>query len=258
MHSQAAPASGGLAMVTWLPNVLPAELDGVAATLRDSADTLYTQVCVTGDGDGFVAESYSPSGHPIQFCGHGALAAAWVMLTDHKPEAPVLDFRNRQQSWQARRVDSGFADIALTYARPEPLACAVPDFAEACLGSRPIAAAEVGSATDYLILEFADAQTVQSIEPDILAISAASQRAFIVTARANSDEPACVLRYFAPQYGTPEDTATGSAAVQLAAYWATRFGAEKFTAQQLSAQGATMQLRCHGEVVELAARVEYG
>ena len=258
MHSAAAPASGGLAMVTWLPNVAPAELDGVAATVQDSADTLYTWVCVAGDGDRYIAESYSPSGHPIQFCGHGALAAAWVMLTEHNREAPVLSFSNRQQSWQARRVDSGFADIALTYARPEPLACDVPGFAEACLGSKPIAAAEVGAATDYLILEFADAKTVQSIEPDIMAMSAASQRAFIVTARANSDAPGCVLRYFAPQYGTPEDPATGSAAVQLAAYWAPRFGVDEFTAQQLSTQGATMQLSCHGEVVELAARVGYG
>jgi len=258
MHSAAAPDSGGIAMVRWLPDVLPAQLDAVAPTLQIPADSSATVVCVTSDADHYWAESYSPAGTPIEFCGHGALAAAWFMLHEHKPDAPALRFINRQRTWQARRAASDVADIALTYARPRPLECEVPDFVEACLGSKPLAAAEVGADTDYLILEFSDAATVQSLEPNADAITAVSQRAFIATARADDDKPACVFRYFAPQYGDPEDAATGSAAVQLAAYWSPRLNVEQFTARQLSRQSATMQLTCHDDVVELSALVGYG
>jgi predicted PhzF superfamily epimerase YddE/YHI9 len=134
----------------------------------------------------------------------------------------------------------------------------VPDFAEKCLRKKPVAAATVGSANDYLILELADANAVRLAEPDIAAMTAASRRAFIVTARTDDTEPACVFRYFAPQYGAPEDDATGSAAVQLAAYWAPRMAATRFPARQLSAGGATMVLSCQGDTVELAAHVGYG
>ena len=72
-----------------------------------------------------------------------------------------------------------------------------------------------------------------------------------------ADGPGCVFRYFAPQYGSPEDAATGSAAVQLAAFWSPRLARERFTAVQLSPEGARLQLACGAESVDLMARVEY-
>lgn len=258
MHDAILPASGGMALVHWCPDVPAEELDEFAASMRNPIATLYTSVCVTQDSGHYVAECYSPDGSPIRFCGHGSMAAAWVAFNEHDPDAAVLKFANRQQSWRARRVVTGEADIALTYARPDPQSCAVPDFAEQCLQSKPVAAATVGSDADYLILELSGADAVKLAEPDVAAIAAASRRAFIVTARTDGVEPACVFRYFAPQYGVAEDDATGSAAVQLAAYWAPRFAAQRFTARQLSAAGATMRLSCHGDAVELAAHVGYG
>jgi hypothetical protein len=46
--------------------------------------------------------------------------------------------------------------------------------------------------------------------------------------------------------------------VQLGAYWAAEFGAERFSARQLSAGGALMQIACRDGSVELSARVAYG
>ena len=56
---------------------------------------------------------------------------------------------------------------------------------------------------------------------------------------------------------TPEDAATGSAAVQLAAFWLSRLARERFTAVQLSPQGARLQLACGVDSVDLMARVAY-
>jgi predicted PhzF superfamily epimerase YddE/YHI9 len=258
MHNALVSDSGGLAMVHWMPDVAAVELDAVAATIQASAHNDDTLVCVTTESGEYIAESYSPTGKPIQFCGHGALAAAWVVMNEHAPDESVVSFSSHRHKWTARRADFDVADVALTYARPEPLECPVPDFAEACLGGKVIKAAKVGADTDYLILELADAAAVKSARPDAAAICAATQRALIITARAQELSSGCVFRYFAPQYGDPEDAATGSAAVQLAAYWGPDLKMPRFKAQQLSLQGATMQLTCQSEMVELAARVGYG
>jgi predicted PhzF superfamily epimerase YddE/YHI9 len=254
------PAAGGSAAVRWLPDVPAEQTRAVAESLLAQQHRgAHTTVYVAGAAGRYVVESYSPSGARIQFCGHGALAAAWVVFNEHEPAANELDFANANRSWQARRSADPTADIILSYERPNPIACPVPDFVEACLGVRPVAAAEAGSSTDYLILELADAHAVRQLKPDYIGLAGVTERSVIATARTQLDDaPACVFRYFAPQYGNPEDSATGSAAVQLAAYWHPHLQCAQFTALQLSLRGALVRLTCSGDKVELAARVGYG
>ena len=103
-----------------------------------------------------------------------------------------------------------------------------------------------------------DRDAVEMLQPDHAAIAAATRRALIVTAWSpEKSGPACVFRYFAPQYGNPEDPATGSAAVQLAAFWALRRGVTRLSAAQLSDEGAYVRLGCNAGTVDLAARVGY-
>jgi predicted PhzF superfamily epimerase YddE/YHI9 len=255
---------GGLARVHWCPDVPATKLSARAEMLLGGHEHRdHVAVLLAGAMGHYVAESYAPDGRRIQFCGHGALAAAWVALQELEPDAQSIAFRNEQFSWQARRDDSAAGCIVLAYPRPPQVACAVPEFSATCLGDQPVAAAMVGGESDYLILELASAQAVQELQPDFLAIVAATERALIVTAAqtfatGSGDKLGCVFRYFAPQYGNPEDAATGSAAVQLAAYWSPRINVANFLAHQLSPQGAWMQLGCHANTVELAGRVGYG
>lgn len=255
---------GGLARVHWCPDVPATKLSARAEMLLGGHEHRdHIAVLLAGATGHYVAESYAPDGRRIQLCGHGALAAAWVALQELEPDAQSIAFRNEQHSWQAWRGDSAAANIALVYQRPVPVVCAVPEFAVNCLGCQPVVAANVGDEYDYMILELASAQAVQDLQPDFAAMRTATARALIVTATetfatARGEQLGCVFRYFAPQYGNPEDAATGSAAIQLAAYWSPRFKAEHFTAHQLSVQGAWMQLGCHADTVELAGRVGYG
>lgn len=263
MFDASGAAAGGLANVHWLADVPPNELLTTAeARLAHGAVTDCVQVFVAGSDGRYVAESFTPAGRRIQFCGHGALAAAWVMFDQHEPDAATLTFSNELQSWQGQpssddSSDEG-SDITLIYKRPLPTDCAVPGFAVTALGVQPLSAAKVGGASGYLLLELPDADAVRALRPDYGAISAATDRAVIITAQTMYNrEPACVFRYFAPQYGTPEDAATGSAAVQLAAFWSPRLRCERFTAVQLSPQGAILQLGCAGDEVDLKAQVGY-
>ena len=269
-------AAGNLAEVYWLGELLPRQLPrqlpkqlpkqlqeqlmAVAEQkLRSLTQPVGTFVFVTKCNDGYIAQGFSADGRAIQFCGHGALAAAWVVFNECEPNADHIHFSNALHSWEALRADQPDADISLIYKQPDPTECAVPGFAQACLGAEPIAAAKVGSAADYLILELSSAAEVQHLRPDFPAIVAATQRALIVTARdQNQALPGCVFRYFAPQHGNLEDTATGSAAVQLGPYWSKRLNSAQFTAHQLSKDGGWMQVTCKGAKVELAARVAYG
>ena len=258
MHT-AVPDSGGVANCHWLGDVSPHEIQLSAEKFFASgAAGDCTQVFIAADEDRYVAESYTPEGLRIRFCGLGALAAARLVFDQYAAGAAVLEFANAEQSWQARRSSSGDSDITLIYKKPSSLDCAVPAFAAAVLGAQPLSAAEAGGSSGYLLLELTDASAVQALQPDFSAISAATSCALIVTAKAmHADGFGCVFRYFAPQYGSPEDAATGSAAVQLAAFWSSRLERERFTAVQLSAQGARLQLGCGGDSVDLTARVEY-
>ncbi len=248
MHG--ADAAGGRAQVERV-DTAAAELDALALQTDSAGEVL---VLISGaDGD-YRAESYQADGTPIQFCGHGALAAAFAVLADPEPTAGELRFCNRRHAWRARKADADTADITLSFAAPAVTACAVPDFAAAVFGNMPVAAAAVGDDSDYLVLEFTAAADVRALAPDFAALTPATRRAVIATA---ADNDGIVFRYFAPQYGQPEDAATGSAAVQLAAYWAPKLRQARFSARQLSAAGAVMQLGCHTGVVELSARVAY-
>ena len=254
-------AEGGRAQVRLLSAGVTEEAAevAIASAMNDSAVDCVA-VFIAGVAGHYRAEAYHPDGHAIQFCGHGALAAAFHVYSNVETEALEMKFFNRRHQWIARRAEAADADITLIYTLPHLTRCSVPAFAQPVMHISPVNAAELGGAQDYLVLEFASPADVRDLAPDFVALSAATSRAVIATARDDDSgsRAGIVFRYFAPQYGQPEDTATGSAAVQLGAYWAECFDAACFSARQLSAGGALMQIRCQGDAVELSARVAYG
>lgn len=219
---------------------------------REATPADCVQVYIVPDNGELFAESYGIDGKRIQFCGHGALAAAWVAFNEYAPDATHLNFASSTQSWQARRLDN---DVRLIYRRPFARSRAIPDFAGPVLGAQPSAVAEMGGDAGYLVVQLPDAKAVQLLQPDLQALAAATDRAVIVTACESDTD--FVFRYFAPQYGNPEDQATGSAAVQLAAYWGSKLPTSRFHVQQLSDHGAEMWVVCKDNAVELTARVAY-
>lgn len=60
-------------------------------------------------------------------------------------------------------------------------------------------------------------------------------RRVIISAPSNSYD--FVTRFFAPNYGIPEDPVTGSAFTRLAPYWSNRLGKTKLFAKQVSSRG---------------------
>jgi hypothetical protein len=135
----------------------------------------------------------------------------------------------------------------------------IPQWAAVLVNAEPACAATAGAGDGYRVLEMpADCDIAMLPSPgDELA--AHTRRSLILTRQVN---PATSLqgetiqyRYFAPQYGSAEDTATGSAMRVLAAYWQRRGAGNALRALQRSAQGGWLLSRIDGDRTWVGGRV---
>lgn len=197
---------------------------------------------------------YSPTGQAIQCCGHGLLAAAYRWQTYLQTTEVSLQMNNSQvRSWHEDDT------IWLSFNRIPTSTCPVPSWVADVFPAQnpPIAAATCGDEQRYLVLQWPDNYNLKQLAQPLDCLSRYSQRALICT----SSQPsvgidAIQLRYFAPQYGVPEDTATGSAMRVLASYWSPRFNS--LTAQQCSLVGGFLQARLTTDYTHVGGRCRTG
>ncbi len=103
-----------------------------------------------------------------------------------------------------------------------------------------------------MLVVFDDERTVREISPDFLLLARGEQRGTIVTAPGNDCD--FVSRFFAPNFGVPEDPVTGSAHCVLIPYWSRRLGKKKLHARQISKRGGELFCEDHGERVTIAGK----
>lgn len=207
----------------------------------DPAPTADVTRCATwpaGPGRAGV-NCWGPTGEPIQCCGHGLLSCAslWArhgansgVLLAGELEIPYL--QSGELAWLA------FPPLA-------PTDTDAPAWATHVLGRAPVNTAIAGPEQGYLVLEAPADTCLDNVTPPSEVLCANTLRALILTCRANTSRYGEDIhyRYFAPQYGSPEDTATGSAMRVLASYWRRRGMGEELSALQCSAPGGWLQSR---------------
>lgn len=134
----------------------------------------------------------------------------------------------------------GFPDL-------ETRPVAIPPWVNGLLGQTPRHAAIAGPEGGYLVLETDPDCELATLPPPGDALAAHSRRSLILTRRVTAGDARCgeniQLRYFAPQWGNPEDTATGSAMRVLAAYWQQRGAGDALRALQCSRDGGWLLSR---------------
>ena len=120
----------------------------------------------------------------------------------------------------------------------------VPTWADSQFSAKAIAAANAGPDNGYQILEWPLNFPLASLPTPGAILTQHTQRALIVTC---AIDPATALlgeniqyRYFAPQHGVSEDSATGSAMRVLASYWQQRGLGDVLTAYQNSDAGGLL------------------
>jgi predicted PhzF superfamily epimerase YddE/YHI9 len=83
-------------------------------------------------------------------------------------------------------------------------------------------------------------------------VSKAESRGAIITAPGRNAD--FVSRYFAPQYGIPEDPVTGSAHTMLTPYWSKKLGKKELTAIQLSPRKGHLKCTDLGDRVDITGK----
>jgi hypothetical protein len=135
-------------------------------------------------------------------------------------------------------------------------ACRVPHWVAQFFAIAPWRAALAGGDDGYLVLEWPEGFDLRTLPIPPYALRRRTQRAVIATARDTSSSATNItLRYFAPQHGVPEDTATGSAMRVLATYWMNRELNDQLCAWQCSEYGGELYSQVRGNKTWIGGRV---
>lgn len=197
------------------------------ATMLAYSNATQDTCCFTWNSDNVIEVRCYRRGQYITFCGHGLLACAnlWKQLTA-VPSTTIeeVTMRTRDQEYSALwRGGKVWLRAPRIYCETTEL----PDDIEKWFDVTPERSALAGDG--YRVFEFSPGIDIANIRVNIERL-ANEDRAIIVTqamedAQTEQDgdldnKPwSYQLRYFAPQFGIEEDSATGSANAVLADYW---------------------------------------
>lgn len=160
---------------------------------------------------------WTATGQLIQCCGHGLLSAAAAWRDNWTDQGELL------MNGSFIACEFRGPDIWLGFPRLNTETCTVPHWATTLFGSTPVAAAQAGAADGYLIIAWPQNSDLSALASPGATLAAQTPRAVIATCAVTPEEAtfgeSIRYRYFAPQHGVDEDSATGSAMRILAAYW---------------------------------------
>lgn len=109
----------------------------------------------------------------------------------------------------------------------------------------------------YLLFEFEPVLPLEqfsALKLDLQQVCENTKRA-VVLVQYDEEKRHLYLRYFAPQYGVPEDAATGSVMRFVADYIEKKYKCSRFDVSQCSYQGGFMTVECKKEKIIITANV---
>lgn len=232
------PFSGNPAAVVRLPEWLPDVVLQAIAAENNLAETAFLV-----DRPGRRELRWFTPSCEVELCGHATLATAAVLFAQTDAVSPIR-FQTRSGELAVAALPDGRLELDFPCQSPTP--CQAPAALAAALGVRLL---DVRRAANYLV-RLADEAAVRALTPDMATLARLGEFGVIATARGETAD--YVARYFAPQFGVPEDPATGSSHCMLAPYWHEQLGRSVFIARQLSARGGWFACRLIAGRVRIA------
>ena len=223
-------------LAEWLPETVMQAIAGE----NNLAETAF----FTGSDGSYELRWFTPVAE-VDLCGHATLASAFVILRFLDPELQQVVFDTRSGPLTVTRAGSALTmDFPALFAQPTAAPVALIEG----LGVLPV---EVLASADWLVRLESEAE-VRALQPDMTQLRKLDRRGVIVTGPGVEHD--FVSRFFAPNYGIPEDPVTGSAHCILAPYWAERLGKTAFRARQVSQRGGDLGVRLDGDRVHLTGQ----
>lgn len=184
--------------------------------------------------DQFEIRWFTPEGE-LDLCGHGSLAAAYVIFNYIETSWSVVNFQSQQGSLQATRKNNL---ISLNF--PEKI---IEPFnsplLEEGLGLKPQAIYRYKN--ERCLAVFNTESEVQQLNPNMQILKNLEQRAVVVTAPGIAVD--FVSRTFYPSKKWCEDAATGASHCMLVPYWAEKIKKRDLHSYQVSERGG--EFFCH-------------
>ncbi len=222
----------------WLPNQVMQQI----ATENNLAETAFV---VEREGRQEL-RWFTPS-YEIDLCGHGTLAAAWVLFNRLEFQGGRVHFHSPLSGdlYATREEDKIRIDLPAW----KPQAVDPPAGVANAFGIEPVA---VYRKRDTILLFESEAQ-IRAAKPQAEVMAPWDSLLTIITAPGEDCD--FVSRAFDPHDTLLEDPVTGSAHASLVPFWAERLGKKELRARQLSVRGGELFCSLQAERVLLAGQV---
>lgn len=231
--------SGNPAAVVMMPQFAPDDVLRQIAAENNLPETAF----LVAEGDHYLLRWFTPLVE-VPLCGHATLASAAVVMERLQPGRTEVVFHSASGPLTVRRAEQGYV---MDFPARKPVSVSPPSGLAAALGVTPVETLD--DSFNYIAV-LADARSVRSLAPDLVAIAALERTGVVVTAPGEAPYD-FVSRYFAPAKGIPEDPVTGGAHCALAPYWAARLDKRLLRAYQASQRGGELVCRSLHQRVEL-------
>jgi PhzF family phenazine biosynthesis protein len=193
----------------------------------------------------------------LKLCGHATFASGYVVLNRLRPELDSVRFST--QSRGDLTVSKEDDRLAMSFPALVAKSCAPSPAVIQALGPtvQPSDIVETLEVFGIYIAVLGSQSAVRNLRPHQAVLEQLHPLTLSVTAEGEGEDVDFVSRYFAPGYGIPEDSVTGSAHAALAPYWAGRTGKTQLHARQLSPRGGEVWCELAGDRVILKGRAVY-
>jgi PhzF family phenazine biosynthesis protein len=199
------------------------------------------------EAEGYRLRWFTPTVE-VDLCGHATLATGHVLWSEgYLRDDQEARFYTRSGLLTARRFGNW---IELNFPANPSHKIDIPDGLAKALELEPIAVVE--NSLGYLV-EVNQAEQVQTLTPDFMALKQFPVHGVIVTSQGN-DPYDFTSRFFAPAIGIDEDPVTGAAHCCLGPYWQAKLGKADFLAYQASPRGGVMKVQTQGDRVCLSGQ----
>ena len=220
------PFEGNPAAVVPLGNWLPDTMMQSIAEENNLSETAF----FVPTHNGFHIRWFTPC-KEVKLCGHATLASAFVLFDVFGMESDSITFDSLSGPLGVTKTNGL---ITLDFPAQQPEQCAIPKELVAGLGINPT---ECYRNEDYLAV-FNSEKDVSSITPNHDYLKQLDLRGVIATAPSSKYD--FVVRFFAPNFGIPEDPVTGSAQTQLIPFWSEKLDRITLHSKQISARGGKL------------------
>jgi len=227
------------------------ELSHIATNIYKEKSVATSCFIINEDNEQFEVRCFNRDSE-IQCCGHGLIAAAKVIFSRSKLINIVLN-----RNIAAVNKDD---EIELSLPRISAKVCETADWANKamtyggeCLLPNQTAISE--KLDGYLLFEFnpnLSLDVFSELLLDLNTVCESTKRAIVII-QFDEENRHLYTRYFAPQYGVKEDSATGSVMRFVGDYIMQTYNIAEYQVNQCSKEGGYMKIKCREKDVLITA-----